>query len=799
MIRTSFNKDWTVTEVMPFLHARPGGRAVTLPYDDLLTRPRRADAPSAHDKAYYPDAQCAMVKRFDVPEDWRDRHVVLEFEGIQTDSTVFVNGDYAGGSPHGYTGFTIHINPMLKYGQTNEIQVIARTARDSRWYTGLGLYREVSLMISGLQHLVPNGHRITTPEIDEEGAVVMVSSELENTHHNRQIVLVETQILEAGGAVVAVGTEPVTLNPGTCQILRQRLYLETPRLWDADSPYLYTCVTTVIREDAELDRAQSSLGVRQLQLDVKHGLRVNGKTVKLRGACVHHDNGVIGSAAIARAEERRVELLKKAGFNAVRSAHNPISRAFLEACDKHGLYVMDELTDVWTRGKTIQDYSTAFPLHWEQAVEAMVGKDFNHPSVIMYSIGNEISEVGSPTGAILGRKIAEAFKSLDPARYTINSVSLILAAMDKLPKPSGKQPVEINTAMTNLEDLMERIRLSDFPVVITQEAFASVDIAGYNYATDRYITDRERFPNRVLCGSETFPKKIAENWAVICASSHVIGDFTWTGWDYLGEAAVGRVRYADKGEFDIYGKYPWYIAYCGDLDITGDRRPVSYYREIVFGLRTEPYIAVWYPETHGLAVATGKWDFMDGISAWTWTGHEGKPVTVEIYAPGDRVELLCNGKKIGEAVPVEFMAVIETVYEPGMLEAVAYKNGQELGRTRLTTAGSQLRLSVEADRTDIRADDKDLAYLSISLTDENGILNNMADRTVTVEVSGAGILAGLGSAKPDSEESFLAGRFTTFNGRALAVIRPCETGEITVTVTAEGCEPAVVSLTAAQN
>jgi beta-galactosidase len=306
-----------------------------------------------------------------------------------------------------------------------------------------------------------------------------------------------------------------------------------------------------------------------------------------------------------------------------------------------------------------------------------------------------------------------------------------------------------------------------------------------------------RFPNRVLCGSETFPKQIAFNWKLVQECSHVIGDFTWTGWDYLGEAGIGAMRYAEDGKpVEFNAPYPWYIAWCGDIDITGHRRPASYYREIVFGLRKEPYIAVRYPHNCGKTLLPGMWDFVDGISSWTWIGYEGKPVEVEVYAPGDFVELYCNNEKIGEAPLKEFKAVIETVYSPGELAAKAFQNGAEIGSARLATAGEGLRIAAAADRAEICANDADLCYIDIALTDDQGVVNNMADRPVTACVTGAGKLLGLGSANPKSEESFLAGTFTSFDGRLLAVVRPTGVGEIQVRVSAEGCEDALVAIKA---
>lgn len=795
MIRKSFNAGWTVSETMPFMFMKPGGKPVTLPYDDMLTHTRVKDAPSGSSKGYYPDAVCAFAKDFDVPTEWEGMHVVLEFEGIQANSTVFINGDYAGGCVNGYTKFLVEMDDFLRYGESNNISIVARTTQDSRWYTGVGIYRDVHLMVSGLQHISPDGYRISTPEIDSEGAIATIATELTNLAHNCSTLMLLTKVYDADGVIVAADETPATLNGGTTQTLRQRLYIDSPRLWDAETPHLYRAETVLLSSDVVKDRATSHFGIRQLQLDTRHGLRVNGKTVKLRGACVHHDNGIIGAATIARAEERRVELLKAAGFNAVRSAHNPISRAFLDACDRIGMYVMDELTDIWGRGKSKYDYSTNFLTHWREAAGAMVATDFNHPSVIMYSTGNEIPEIGSVQGAQTARDIAEHIRAIDPTRYTTNAGNFLLALMGKPSLHQKPKAGDVNLAMTNIDAAMASVMASELPAQATQEAFASVDIAGYNYATSRHVQDGEKFPNRVICGSETFPKEIAANWAVITQCNHVIGDFTWTGWDYLGEAAIGRTKYEDE-ENGIYGDYPWFVAYCGDIDIIGNRRPVSYYREIVFGLRTAPYIAVWYPHTHGKTLVKGKWDFMDGISSWSWHGDDGKPVTVEVYAPGDRVVLLCNGVRVGEAALEAFRASIETVYNPGELFAIAYQGDVEIGRYALQTAGSELKLAVTADRQSICANDKDLAFLSISLTDAAGVVKNTADREVHIEVTGAAILQGLGSAKPNSEESFLANHYTTFDGHALAVIRPTEAGAIHVTVTAEGCEPVTLALNA---
>lgn len=800
MLRQSFNTGWEVVpneEMISFVKAP--GEPVVLPYDDMTRHGRTQDALSQSHTGYFPDVMCTLTKKFNVPVDWEGKSVLLEFEGVYSNSMVYINSDYAGGCPHGYTNFYIDADRFLLYGRENEVKVIAKTCRDSRWYTGVGLYRSVKLLVGGTVHIIPDSYRITTSEADDTGALIEVALTLDNKGTTTVATRIVTKLIDTDGITVTEGVSVVTAFPHEQETLRQRLYINSPHRWDIDNPYLYTAKTEVYAGDTLIDEETSSYGIRTLSLDVHNGLRINGKTVKLRGACVHHDNGIIGAATIARAEERRVELLKKAGFNAIRSAHNPISKAFLDACDKHGMVVMDELTDMWTRRKTDFDYSASFPHHWKQAVQAMVAKDYNHPSVIMYSIGNEIPETGSPNGAFMGRKLAEEIRSLDSTRYVTNCINFMLSMLYKLeiPEQSAQEnkASEINELMTNFGAMQDRLTVSEAASECTAESFDALDISGYNYATIRYESDKDLYPNRVICGSETFPKQIADNWKVVQENSHVIGDFTWTGWDYLGEAGIGKMEYKEDGAAPgFYGQYPWYIAFCGDYDIIGCRRPVSYYREIVFGLRKEPYIAVRNPKNYGKTLLSNKWDFIDGLSSWTWDGFEGKPVEIEVYADADCVELLCNGVKVGESEVCQCKAVITTTYQPGELVAVAKCNGFETGCTSLTTAKQGLQLCINADRNEIRADDTDLSYIMISLTDEDGVVNHSVDRTISVSVEGTGFLLGLGSANPKSEQNFRQNSGTTFNGYALAVIRPTCVGNIFVTIEADGCDTKTLSI-----
>ena len=545
-----------------------------------------------------------------------------------------------------------------------------------------------------------------------------------------------------------------------------------------------------------------TFGIRSLRLDPEHGLRINGETVKLRGACVHHDNGVLGAATFARAEERRVQILKDAGFNAIRMSHHPMSTAMLDACDRLGVLVMDEAFDMWTSAKSDFDYSLNFPQWWEADIEAMVAKDVNHPSVIVYSIGNEIPETGSPAGAAWGRKLAEKVRALDGTRYVTNAVNGMLAVLDDL-AAMRSQPSEdgINTLMADPGDMMNAISSSDLVTRRTAESFSVLDIAGINYAEARYALDRDLFPNRIIVGSETFPTRIDGNWRLVSQYPNVIGDFTWTGWDYLGEAGIGRPQYAtaDGTRPSFNGPYPWLLAGCGDIDITGHRRPASYYRQIVFGLRDRPYLAVRRPEHHGKTFTGTPWAWSDSVASWTWPGSAGAPVTVEVYSAADEVELLLNGQSLGRKPAGDshrFRAEFETLYQPGELLAIAYTGGTETGRHLLRSAAGPLQLRAETGRHMITADGADLAYVSLTLTDPAGTCCTHADRPVRLEVTGQGVLLGFGSAVPATEERFDATERRTYDGRALAVLRPAGPGKIRLTATAPECEPAEIVITA---
>ncbi|WP_159499877.1 glycoside hydrolase family 2 TIM barrel-domain containing protein [Microbacterium sp. 18062] len=801
MIRTPFGDDWTVGPKLGAFETPEGDTApvpVTVPHDALRDLPRSPDSEQGVHAGYHPGGVFEYAKTFFAPETWRENVVAIEFEGVYRDAVVALNGDVVVHEPNGYVGFVARLEPFLRFGQHNRLTVEARAHKDSRWYSGAGIYRPVHLAVADPVHIAADGVRVETPDIDAARAIVAVRTRVENASRHTRTVRIAWTVTGPDGSVAARGDSPVTVLPGEPAMARARLSVPAPRLWSDEVPALYDLHVRLTDEGADIDREHVRFGIRRLQLDPERGLQVNGRGVKLRGACVHHDNGPLGAATIAAAEDRRIRLLKEAGFNAVRSAHNPMSRAMLEACDRHGVYVMDELTDVWTRSKTAFDYALTFPERWRRDVEAMVAKDVNHPSVVLYSIGNEILELASPLGSAWSRRIAEAVRAADDTRFVTNGINGIIANLGRMGEAMAEaEATDPNTMMAGLGEQMALMNASELVTRSTEESAAVLDVVGFNYADSRYGLDAELFPNRVIVGSETFPERIDQMWALVERFPHVIGDFTWTGWDYIGEAGIGRVDLTDEPGYEdtgTAGPYPYLLAACGDIDITGHRRAPSYYREIVFGRRAAPWIAVHRPRHHGRPTARTPWSWDDAIASWTWDAAPGCPVDVDVYAAADEVELLLDGVALATA-PVgavkAFVARFEVAYRPGELTAVARRGGVEIGRETLRTAG-ETRLRVRAERAEVRTGGEDLAYLGITVEDRRGVVASDRDVVVSVMVEGPGVLAGIGSGRARTEERFSDASVTTYDGRALAIVRPTGPGPITVRVSTPGQEDAVV-------
>ena len=799
MIRKNFNEKWRVSinDSDVFAFTAPEEKEVTLPYDAVIHTPRTATASSK--KGCFENGAWSYKKTFFVPEERRGTRTIFEFEGVYQRAMIYINGDYAGQHPYGYTPFLIDADRYLRYGEENEINVTVRTADDSRWYTGAGIYRDVYMLTSSLVYVKPYSVKITTPDIDEERAVVCIAATLRNDGAEPLITAnTIVELRDANGNVVAKGSAPCTVYRGEEVVFRHRLYVKTPQLWDVESPNLYTCAVYVAdSQGISLDESTERFGIRSLSLDFDNGLRINGKTVKMSGSCIHHDNGPLGAVSLLDAERRRISLMKKVGFNAIRMSHHPASPALLAACDELGMLVMDEAFDMWTINKSDFDYALDFPVWWEHDMKAFVDRAFNHPSIIMYSIGNEIKETGSPNGTAWGRKLAEKIRELDSTRYITNGVNGMLSAMDTIRKmrqtekaqeQSAATHGDINNMMTGMGEMMKRFMSSEAVTKVTEESFAYLDIAGYNYMDNRYVMDKELFPNRLIVGSETYTSDIDRNWRLVMDNSHVLGDFTWTGWDYLGEAGVGMIKYPKDGKYEnVYNRYPTLTAMTGDIAITGFRRPLSYYREIVLGLRTEPYLAVQRPEHYHEIAFLPPWCFSDSAAHWSFTGFEGKPAKVEIYSHADEVELIINDKSMGRQPAGEanrFKAIFDTIYEAGEVIAVAYEKGAETGRFNLKTAMGKMELSIKADREEVT--ENNLVYVDIFLKDAEGNLFGADNKKIKVDVEGGGALIGFANANPNTEENFYDPAYNTFDGHALAVFRANGKDDLRIKISSDG-------------
>lgn len=783
-------KFWEEKDAFALVWSVPeNAETVTLPHDAMRLRTPNPASPNAGDTAYRDGGNYVYVKRFHTPEEWRDQTVVLKFEGIYMNSLVYLNGQLVGKWPYGYSQFYAYLNDYLNYGGDNELRVLVKNGGmpNSRWYSGSGITRDVWLLTTKAVTLEPDGLFVSTRSIEDGYAVLEVSFELKNRDRLPHDVKLEGRIVDPDGKEAARFALSVFLTAGAEERLTQTVTVDSPALWSAEAPALYRCEARLVSDDTELDCDAVFFGVRTLQLDARQGLRVNGQTVKLRGACIHHDNGLLGAVTTPDAELRRVRILKEAGFNAIRMAHNPASIPLLDACDQLGMYVMDESFDMWSRPKKDLDYSLFIDKWWREDVSAMVRKDRPHPCVVLYSLGNEIPEVGMPQGSALGREMARLVKELDRERFTLVSVNGVFAAGDQVDHimadvlsaaPEGSEDGNVNDFMSAMDAHMDDI--VRHPVVSGRidAACAGMDAVGYNYMTARYEEDAVNYPHRVVVGSETYPPEIARNWALVEKLPSVIGDFTWTGWDYIGEAGVGIPAYR-FGEGGFGAKFPCQLAYCGDIDITGFRRPASYFREIVFGLRRTPYITVQNPAHYGERLIKTPWVISDSRSSWSWSGFEGKPVIVEIYSPGTEVELLLNGVSLGRrpcGAEHNFTACYETIYQPGTLLAAAYDGDTELGRMELSTAGTAAKLTAEAESAG-----EELTYINLTLRDETGRVADSADTELRVTVTGDAELAGLGSGDPKPAHGYAENVTDTFHGRALAILRRIGMGEIVLT------------------
>jgi len=812
MLASKFNhgwKYWQETQSFSMAWEIPAyARDITLPHDPMIEKPVNPDSPNGANTGFRDGGVYAYARLLHAPLEWKHRTVALHFEGVYMHAMVYVNGQLAAKNPYGYTGFTVALNDWLHYGEENEIRVIARTGamKNSRWYSGAGIYRDVYLLEGPETHLAYQGVQITTESTDGDVATLRIRTDIRNRRNIPAALLLEQAIYAPDGSLAASGQTHLHLFGSEERTAQQRIAIDHPQLWDEDHPTLYSCVTRLYEKTAGcpvlLDEQKDTFGIRTLQLDAKRGLRVNGQRVELRGTCIHHDSGLLGTATYEEAQWRQVAILKDAGFNAIRMSHHPMAPSMLRACDALGMYVMDEVTDIWTRLKSEYDSGLFFGEWWPRDVEAMIRKDYNHPCVLLYSIGNEIPEIGTPAGAKIAHEMCEKIRSLDATRYTLASINGIFTIGDEMEKVisdvaaqavlDGKFEGDVNQFMDVMADYHYEIATHDLISQRLDLACAAVDIAGYNYMTSRFAYDGERTPNRVIVGSETFPPDIAGNWRCVKTMPHVIGDFCWTGWDYIGESGAGFPVYEEDDESTLF---PSQFSTAGDMEVTGFRKPVSYYRQMVWDKRSAPCIGVQPPWRFGQHLKGNPWQKNDTVSCWTWQGYEGKPVRVEVHAPGDEVELLVNGQSLGRKPSgdaADFLAVFEAVYAPSEITAVCYKDGAEFSRETLCTAQGPISLHLQAEELP-EGCGNELCYIDVSIADDQGRIVADRDMLLRARVEGGRLLA-FGTGNPRQEQNYSEPEVTAWRGRALAIVQRIPGCKATITVEAQGMDAAVLDI-----
>lgn len=786
----SFNDHWYVR------HAEePGlGEPVTLPHDAMLSEPRTAIAEGGLNVSWFEGRDYVYTKTFTVLAEQLEQHNVLEFEGVYRKAEVFINGQRAAFRPYGYTNFYVDLDTYLHTGE-NTIEVIARNADqpNSRWYSGAGIYRPVKLWTSPKAHIELNGVRIRTVSIDPAVVEVRVSTSVPGT--------VKVQILDGKKGIACVSGE------GTMDIT-----IPDAKLWSVENPNLYTARVT-FGEDV----AEETFGIRTLTWG-KDGMKMNGQRVILRGACIHHDNGLLGAVCHPDAVERKLRILKENGYNAIRSAHNPCSKVALAVCDRIGLLVMDEYIDHWYIHKTMHDYVEFFDTFWKQDMADMVEKDYNHPSVILYSTGNEVAETAQPRGIALAKEMTEFLHGLDDTRPVTCGINIFFNFLNSIgfgqysdekaareaeraakAKAKGKKAKESATGSKFFND-MAGIVGADFMKIgatlkgsdiTTRKAFDNMDIAGYNYGEKRYKKDLKNYPDRLILGSETFCFDAYKFWELAKENPRLIGDFVWAGMDYLGEVMVGSWEYSEYAK-NFNAGLGWMSAGSGRIDLTGKPLGEALYTKVAFELEKGPFIAV-RPLCHAEnRHSPSAWKMTNAMQSWSWRGWEGKKAHVEVCARAAQVELFLNGKSVGKkAMKNDCLFHFHVPYENGTLEAISYDvNGREIGRNALTTAGEETMLCAVPEKETVEKGH--LCYIRLQYTDKNGTVKPTERGILDVTVEG-GKLIGLGSACPYYELSYLGTKADTYYGEAMAIVEAGSDSKVTVNVT-DGTHSTVVEI-----
>jgi beta-galactosidase len=708
-------------------------------------------------------------KHFTTPDDGLSR-TELTFGGVYMDAQFWLNGRPVGTHPYGYTSFTLDVSGYMNpAGAENVLAVCVRNiGKNSRWYSGSGIFRSVQIRRTGNIHIPAGGLFITTPQVSAEMAVVNVSCELRNCGITDSGIDVSFRLTDARGNAATFGEKQFKLAAGRSAEHSQTIEISSPALWSPENPALYTAVVELKQGGKIIDSGETWFGIRKIEIGAENGMRLNGEPILMKGGCIHHDNGPLGSAAIARAEERKVELLKANGYNAIRTSHNPPSTALLDACDRLGMLVIVEAFDPWNEAKigNAEDYHRFFNDWAERDIASMVRRGRNHPSVVMWSIGNEVPEQFRAEET--AKRLREAVLSHDTTRPITQA---ICSDWGNVARNWGE---------------------------LSGPAFTQLDAGGYNYLPQHYLADHERHPERVMYGSESYPKDALEYWNFVEEQPYIIGDFVWTAIDYLGETGIGHSVYTNEQD-SFFMPWPYVNAWCGDLDICGFKKAQSFYRDVVWGeSRIEMLVHEPIPEGEGEIVSA--WGWPREIKSWNRAGFEGKPLKVNVYTRCDAVRLELNGEVVAEKPRPEGSITVsfDVPYKAGKLCAYAIEGGETVAETAIETTGKPQKILLTPERSLISTSKGELAYVTVEIVDSLGRRVPDAEVSVDFAVSGAGEFLAQASGAPNEPASFQAPKCKTYLGRCKAILRPAgEAGKITLTAKAEGLESATVTIEAA--
>lgn len=799
-----FNRNWLFEDA-----ARGRREEVILPHDAMIGTERNPDQSNYFLLAGFEGGEYVYTKHFMMDQAALALHHVLEFEAIYCMSEVFLNSEKIAEKAYGYTPLAICLDHKLREGE-NEIRVVCHVPKEghNRWYSGGGISRPVHLYESGENYIEPGSVRVTTMAIHP--ALLRVEADIRGTGN------VHVRILDQGRSVTEISVpSSVCEEDGHLSV---ELSIDDAKLWDADHPNLYDAEVSLMEGDTVYDMETASFGIRMVRVESGRGLFINDHHVFLRGGCIHNDLGVIGVVANDSTELHRAKILKATGFNAIRSAHHPMSRSLMKACDEVGLYVMDEAFDYWTRMKNTNPFCQLFADQYLSEVDLFVKDAYNHPSVIMYSIGNEIPEAGSVRGVTIGRNIVNEIHKFDQTRLTTlcPSVHWLREYLDGTPyltededrwigndperkKQDWNHYVKIFMgAAANLPDEEKGMNYPPTYVQMDEDAtknlYPDLDVAGYNYYEDKYETLHSLHPERLLLGTETRGDRIVDTMAFAKKNPYLIGDFIWTLQDHLGEVNCCGQSY---GQQAVSRAYPWIANACGLVDITGEMRPEIHRYPFAWGTSEKHlYISAQVPVHDGQLPHFTCYRVGDTVEGWTFEGCEGRKTWIRAYTDAALVKAFINGKEAGSAVPEKFIADIPCVYEPGEVLVIAYdEKGSELERASLKTADAEAKISVSTDKDTLEAGGEDYAFLSIDITDAHGVRKFAPEHQITIHVSGEGVLQGFGSADPVNDATYRETVQTTYQGHLQAVIRSdMKEGRIRIECSGEGLPDEVIEL-----